>query len=201
MTKKTTKKKVTRKVNKKRSPFKKLTKNFEWQGKKLLGRPANYEDANKFATDIVDYFKWTESNPLHETHVSAYMGEVIKTPVERLRAMTIRGCCRFIGIGHRTWYDYRNNGNPEHADYKESGHYDDHYKIICWAEDVIYNQKLEGAAAGLFNAAIIIRELGLKDTSKLLTEDEDGNDAGFNNQPVMILPPNGREVDPSKGNE
>lgn len=44
--------------------------------------------------------------------------------------------------------------------------------VIRDIEQVIYNQKFQGAAAGLLDANIIARDLGLKDRHDHTTEDE-----------------------------
>jgi hypothetical protein len=67
-------------------------------------------------------------------------------------------------------------------DFKESelGKTNDFSQIIARIENVIYSQKFTAAAAGLLNANIIARELGLADkqdvTNKTITvtiQDED----------------------------
>jgi hypothetical protein len=66
-----------------------------------------------------------------------------------MRAMTIRGMCFFIGLSRQGWQEY-----SEKQDFSD---------IVSQIEDVIYTQKLEGAAADMLNANIIARELGLAD--------------------------------------
>jgi hypothetical protein len=71
-----------------------------------------------------------------------------------MRAMTINGLCLFLCITHDAWSEYRKR--PE-------------FTGVCASiEQAIREQKFTGAAAGLFNHAIIARDLGL--VTKLQTE-------------------------------
>ena len=51
-------------------------------------------------------------------------------------------------------------------DYKTNPNYKDFSQVITRIEKVIYSNKFEGASAGVFNANIIARDLGLKDQSE-----------------------------------
>jgi hypothetical protein len=66
--------------------------------------------------------------------------------------------CLHIGVSHRRWNEWRTD-RPDLRD------------VMEWAEDVIWQQKFSGAAAGLLNAAIVARELGLADKSELTGRD------------------------------
>jgi len=72
--------------------------------------------------------------------------------VDKMRIMTISGLCLFLDIAPQTWKNYKANK--------------DFLDIVSKVEDIIYNQKLAGAAADLLNSNIIARELGLKDLSE-----------------------------------
>lgn len=64
-----------------------------------------------------------------------------------MRAMTISGMCIYLDISEDTWANYRAKK--------------DFLGVTTRAENIIYNQKFAGAAAGLLNANIIARDLGL----------------------------------------
>lgn len=53
--------------------------------------------------------------------------------------------------------DYRTN---------EKGKYDDFSEVIRVISNIMYAQKFEGASVGVFNANIIARDLGLKDSTE-----------------------------------
>jgi len=53
--------------------------------------------------------------------------------------------------------DYRTN---------EKGKYDEFSEVIRAITNIMYTQKFEGASVGVFNANIIARDLGLKDSTE-----------------------------------
>ncbi len=63
--------------------------------------------------------------------------------------MTLAGLCLHIGITDETWRNYRDRK--------------DFFGVCERVDAMVYTQKFEGAAASLFNANIIARDLGLKD--------------------------------------
>lgn len=123
--------------------------------KKLFSSPESLWDA------CCQYFDWVEDNPLWENKVTQYQGEVIDMPVAKMRAMTISGLCLFLDIDRSTWTAWKTE--------------DDFSAIVARAEEVMYSQKLSGAAADLLNANIIARDLGLKDAS---TKEHTGPNGG-----------------------
>ena len=104
-----------------------------------------------------EYFEWVEANPLEEAF--QYQGAVSEKPLPKMRAMTIWGLCRFLGITRFTWDEYRGR--------------EDFSAITSQVEDTIKDQKFSGAAAGLLNANIISRDLGLADK-----QEHTGKDGG-----------------------
>jgi hypothetical protein len=115
-----------------------LAKGFE-------DRPKKYK-AKDLWLKAIDYFKWNEENPLLEQKV---FGSGFKTTIKKLRAMSIIGFCNFAGIDRSTFENYE----------KDQAY----FRICKQIKDLIYQQKLEGAAADLLNPSIIAREIGLTD--------------------------------------
>jgi hypothetical protein len=127
-----------------------LPSNKFWRLGKTAGRHRIFETADEFETACFAYFDWVDENPLWQMKV---FGTGLKAKLPHPRAMTLRGLTSHIGIGRRTWDDYRSR---------------DEFKDVCeMAEDIMFDQKFSGAAAGLFNASIIARDLGLADKSEV----------------------------------
>lgn len=127
-----------------------LPDNKFWRMARNAGRPRIFESPDDFMAACYAYFDWVDENPLWEMKV---FGTGLKAKLPHPRAMTLRGLTAHIGIGRRTWDDYR--ARPE-------------FKDVCEiAEDIMFDQKFAGAAAGLFNANIIARDLGLSDKSEV----------------------------------
>lgn len=116
--------------------------------------PEGEEGAQKLLEACTDYFTWAEDTPLLEEKVMSYEGMVITHDSPRLQALTILGLCIFIDISSSTWREWRQTRPDLSA-------------VIEWAEAVIKQQKFVAAAAGLLNANIISRDLGLADKTEL----------------------------------
>jgi hypothetical protein len=99
----------------------------------------------------LEYFEWCDSNPIDETKLFSFQGEVTSGKAPHIRAMTQAGLCAFLNIGVSTWHDYKKK--------------EEFSEVTSLIESVMYEQKFSGAAAGMLNANIIARDLGLVDKS------------------------------------
>ena len=113
------------------------------------GRNPIFESPEQLWTAACEYFQWVENNPLLEEKIFHSSGAITKDTIKKMRAMTIRAMCFFIGLSRQGWQEY--SEKPDFSD------------IVKEIEDVIYSQKFEGAAADMLNSNIIARELGLSD--------------------------------------
>lgn len=120
-----------------------------WKARTKHGRDKLFASSDALWEACCEYFQWVEDNPLWESKVAQYQGDVIDMPVAKMRAMTLSGLCLFLDIDRVTWQRWRA--------------VDDFCSVITRAEEVIYSQKFSGAAADLLNANIIARDLGLAD--------------------------------------
>ncbi len=85
-----------------------------------------------------------------------YFEQTNKRSVDGVRApFSIPGLCTFLGISTKSFEKYSHL--PEYAKFHD---------VCAKITDIIFVQKFEGAVVGTFNAAIIIRDLGLKDEIK-----------------------------------
>lgn len=123
-----------------------------WEARSSHGRKPTFASAEALREACIEYFEWAESHPLWENKVTQHQGSVIDMPVAKMRAMTIEGLTIFLDITTETWRTWR-----EHDDFSA---------VVTWAEKIIRDQKLAGAAADLLNANIIARDLGLRDESR-----------------------------------
>ena len=87
-----------------------------------------------------------------------HAGNISKVQVPKMRAMTITGLCRFLGITETSWVRYK-------YDRGES------FRTICEkVTNIVREQKFTGAAADLLNPGFIARDLGLADKRELAGE-------------------------------
>jgi len=124
-----------------------------WKMRSTHGRKPIFPDADTLWDAACEYFAWVEANPLKEAQAFAYQGAVTVHELSKMRAMTISGLCIFLDISLQNWTEYR----------EREGFSD----ITSRVDDIIRTQKFEGASAGLLNASIIARDLGLSEKSEL----------------------------------
>jgi len=157
--KKVAKKKVSKKkvVRKKRSAKSVATRfsfgNSAWKARSTHGRNPIFESPEHLYEACGEYFQWVEDNPLIAAESVKFQGIGKTMMVPKMRAMTITGLCNFLDISFPTWKDYKSK--PDFSD------------ICARVENIIYQQKLEGAAADMLNHAIIARELGLTEKKEV----------------------------------
>lgn len=128
-----------------------------WRARSSHGRAPIFASPDDLWEACVEYFEWIEANPLKEAQAFSYQGTVTLKDLPKMRAMTVTGLCIFLDISFQTWSDYRAR--------------DGFIEITTRVDEVIRNQKFQGAAAGLLNANIIARDLGLADKSELTGKD------------------------------
>ena len=135
-----------------------LPGNKFWLARSSHGANPKFAKAEDLWSACCEYFEWADSHPLHEAKAFAYEGAVTVEPLPKMRAMTIGGLCMFLDVTHDTWIQWRKNRS-------------DLSEVISRAEAVIYQQKFEGASAGLLVPNIIARDLGLAEKSELTGKD------------------------------
>lgn len=128
-----------------------------WQRRKFIKNIGPFETADAVVEAACGYFNWVATHPLKEAQLFHYKGAIKEHDRNLMRAFTITGLCTYIGISYRTYLNW--TGDERFKD------------AIEFINDVIYTQKFEGAAAGLLNANIISRDLGLADKRELTGAD------------------------------
>lgn len=104
-----------------------------------------------------EYFEWMENRPQYETRPFQYKGNVMLKQIPKRRPFTLRGLLTYLDISIYVWGVYKQSRGTEFA-------------FTCeQIENIIYQQKFEGAAVDLFNASIIARDLGLKEHQEVST--------------------------------
>lgn len=125
-----------------------------WNTRSSAGPKPKFAKADDLWTACCEYFAWMSDRPLLEGKAFAYEGHITMAELPHMRAMTLASLCVFLDISFSTWDEWR----KERPDLSE---------VITRVERIIFAQKFEGAAAGLLNANIIARDLGLTDKREL----------------------------------
>jgi hypothetical protein len=128
-----------------------------WEARSTHGRHPIFKNPDDLWKACTEYFAWIEAHPLYEAEAFAYQGSVKLKKLPKMRAMTIPSLCIFLDISVTTWKQYRER--------------EDFQLVTSRVDDIIRPQKLQGAAAGLLNANIIARDLGLTEKTELTGKD------------------------------
>jgi hypothetical protein len=96
-----------------------------------------------------EYCDYVEATPLQSQNAAVHKGDVTVYQLDKARAMTLKGFAAYLGL---TVPQLRGTDTSEAWN-----------TALAKIEQVFYTQKYELAAAGLLNASIVSRELGLAD--------------------------------------
>ena len=146
------------------------------------GPMRKFEHPQDLVECVMSYFEWLENNPHYVSQPVSYQGDTELVQVPRKRVATLRGLCLHGGFSYDTWLDWKGAraGSTPRPDLQP---------VIHWAESAIYEDKYNGAASGILNAALIMRDLGLAEKNEV---------SGPEGKPVETvvqyqLPNNGRD--------
>ena len=133
-----------------------------WLLRSKHGRDKIFSSPDVLWDAACEYFQWCEDNPLIELDFRGKDAVPVELP--KMRAFIWSGLELFLGVGSLREY----KTNPEYNDFSH---------VITRIEQVMYNQKFTGAAAGMLNPNIIARDLGLK---------EQTDNTNTNTQPTTV---------------
>jgi hypothetical protein len=125
-----------------------------WKMRSKHGRDKIFKTPEILWEAAEEYFQWCVDNPLlRQDYVGKDADEVWR---KFARPFTIAGLTIFLDVNPGYWHDFRKQNAEDKG-------FTDIFKKI---DAIIYNQKYEGAAIGLYNPMMISRDLGLIDKSE-----------------------------------
>lgn len=128
--------------------FEKGNKIWQLADPETVGRPRIFETPEELWIKAKEYFKYVDDNPILKSDFKGKDAEMVHYDLQR--PYTWQGLYVFLGVC-----------NLER--YKDN---DVFVNILTHIGNIIYNQKFDGASVGIFNQAIIARDLGLIDKSE-----------------------------------
>lgn len=134
-----------------------------WKLRSKHGRDKLFASPELLWEEACRYFQWCTDNPLISIEYNGK--DALKCEVPKMRALTLSGLCLYLGCNSGYFRDFKSGLRP-----KEVPGDEDFSTVITRIEETIYTQKFEGAAAGMLNANIIARDLGLADKVEQKTE-------------------------------
>lgn len=121
-----------------------------WKLRSKHGRDKLFSTPELLWNIACEYFQWCEDNPIT---AQDNKGTKNVNEVNFKRPFTIKGFCIYCNASEHWFRSYKRALEEEKNQ--------DFLYIIHKIEDIIYNQKLEGAIIGIYNANIVARELNL----------------------------------------
>jgi len=134
-----------------------------------LGKPRLFPTPTDLWNACKPYFEWVDENPIikESTSTSAKGSYHNTEPLQR--PYTWMGLFVFLGVCDLDRYRDKEEFAP----------------IYTHIGNIIRNQKFEGATAGIFNANIIARDLGLKDHSDITSNGNQIQAPFFGDNPLI----------------
>lgn len=123
-----------------------------WKLRSKHGRDKLFESPKLLLEAAEEYFEWCEANPLIEVDFKGKDANEVEIP--KMRAFTLHGLCIYLDCNTAYFRIFKSQERAQKEDFST---------VITRIEEIIYNQKFTGAAAGFLNPVIIARDLGLRD--------------------------------------
>lgn len=128
-----------------------------WKLRSKHGRDKLFATPELLWEAACEYFQWCEENPLIEIDFKGKDADRVEIP--KMRAFTLHGLCIYLDVSTGYFREFKKDCTK------------DFVLVVTRIEEVIYEQKFTGSAAGFLNPNIIARDLGLKDTQDLNVND------------------------------
>jgi hypothetical protein len=132
--------------------------NRMWEIRSSHGRAILFSSPELMWSAAKEYFEWVDNNPLKKQDAKVEDKKITKYNLTLSRPYTWQGLTRYLDCGIAYFNDFKNSDA-----YKENP---DFSTVIERIESIIYQQKFDGAAVGIFNSNIMVRDLGLAEKIK-----------------------------------
>ena len=137
--------------------FQKGNKIWQLADPESVGKPRIFKTPEELWTKTKEYFEYIDENPILKTDFKGKDSEMVKYDLQR--PYTWQGLYVFLGVCNLERYKK----------------IDEFVNIFTHIGNIIYNQKFDGATVGIFNHAIIARDLGLTDKTDITTNGKEIN--------------------------
>lgn len=134
-----------------------------WKLRSKHGRDRLFASPQMLLEAALEYFAWCDENPWISSETTTKKTNNVTTenttknkPTQRpylIEGLTLY-CCATLSW----WRNFKANLDPDNRPIDK-----DFMSVMEEIEQIVYNQQLEGATVGVFNANIIARKLGLVD--------------------------------------
>jgi hypothetical protein len=129
-----------------------------WKLRSSHGRDKLFATPDLLLEAAYEYFQWCNDNPLIEVDFKGK--DASKVDIPKMRAFTMQGLCRYLNCNTAYFRNFKMSAC------------EDFNTVITRIEEIIYEHKFTGAAAGFLNPNIIARDLGLTDKKDLVINND-----------------------------
>ena len=131
-------------------PFwKSRAENYRGGSRRLI-----FENGQELWEAACEYFQWMDDNPIYTVKPFSTKNGVKDHTQCHPRPYTLSSLCIFLRIDQVTWFRWRREV--------------DELKDWCITiDEIIRTQKFEGASVGIYNANLIMRDLGMADKQEV----------------------------------
>jgi len=130
--------------------------NTYWQLRSKHGRDKLFATPELLWEAACEYFEWCDNNPVLKQDFVGKDADEVQRKLQR--PYTITGLCIYLDASREWWTKFRASAT------------EDFLPILTRVEEIIYSQKFDGAAVGVFNQSIIARDLGLVEKTESKVE-------------------------------
>lgn len=137
-----------------------------WELRSKHGRDKIFSDPQTLLDAANEFVKYCDDNPLFEYDYKTSMKSIRKVAIPKMRVPTWQRFAIFCNADMNFFSNFklRLKESKQQSD-------KDFIEVLTRIDDLFYAFKFEGAAAGILNASIIARDLGLKDTKDHTSSD------------------------------
>ncbi len=126
-----------------------------WKLRSKHGREKLFKTPELMWEAACEYFEWIVANPIS---VQDNKGTKNVNTIDFIRPFTLVGLCIYLDCSSSYFRTFKSLLKKKDKEY---------LTIITRIEEIIYNQKFEGAAIGIFKENIIARDLGLTEKKEI----------------------------------
>lgn len=154
-----------------------------WKLRSKHGRKKIFETPDIMLDACYEYFEHQSKQKWERVDFRGKDAEQVKIPTSS--PFTMQGLCIFLDVNTVYFNHFEDTLKGKDDEISK-----DFSKVITHIKEIIYTQKFEGAAVGAYNANIIARDLGLKDSQDITSKGET-----LNTEKSINLNLNGKNVE------
>lgn len=144
-----------------------LTGNRFWELRTKHGPDRLFGDPAVLWEEALLYFDWCERNPLYKTELVKYQGSADMVEVPLLHPFSMREFTCYLGVSGSYFRSAKGNLREKIEKKTATAIEAELLATIERIEHCVFNQQVNGALVGLFNANLVARLNGISDNTNV----------------------------------